>query len=177
MFVFLFVSVFHGNYRDFAGCHQLLSLDLAQNQIATISGNFQGLRGLTKINLIGNDIVCIDRYISHLANIIKVIKYFKTIENNNNTIIIAREALESLTNVEEIEIDLRYLQCRFLHCHHRQSSSSSLPSSSIIIITIITISSSKKTKHSPQLCQQFGQRLGASKRSKGDICSQTWCSS
>ena len=69
--------MFHGNYRDFAGCHQLLSLDLAQNQIATISGNFQGLRGLTKINLIGNDIVCIDRYISHLVIITEVIKQGK----------------------------------------------------------------------------------------------------
>ena len=68
--------------RDFEGCHQLVNLDLAHNQIALVSGAFQGLRGLNKINLIGNDIVCVDR-----------------------------ESLESLTNVEEIEIDLRYLQC------------------------------------------------------------------
>ena len=47
-----------------------------------VSGAFQGLQSLNKINLIGNDIVCVDR-----------------------------EALESLANVEEIEIDLRYLQC------------------------------------------------------------------
>ena len=70
------------NCRDFEGCHQLLNLDLAHNQIAIISGAFHGLQNLNKINLIGNDIACIDR-----------------------------EALESLTNVEEIEIDLRYLQC------------------------------------------------------------------
>ena len=68
--------------RDFEGCHQLVNLDLAHNQIALVSGAFQGLRSLNKINLIGNDIVCVDR-----------------------------ESLESLTNVEEIEIDLRYLQC------------------------------------------------------------------
>ena len=68
--------------RDFEGCHQLVNLDLAHNQIALVSGAFQSLRSLNKINLIGNDIVCVDR-----------------------------ESLESLTNVVEIEIDLRYLQC------------------------------------------------------------------
>ena len=61
----------------------MVNLDLAHNQIAMVSGAFQGLQSLNKINVIGNDIVCVDR-----------------------------EALESLANVEEIEIDLRYLQCR-----------------------------------------------------------------
>ena len=69
-------------FRDFEGCHQLVNLDLAHNQIAMLSGHFQGFQSLKKLNLLGNDIVCVDR-----------------------------EALESLDNVEEIEIDLRYLQC------------------------------------------------------------------